>query len=188
MQEICEFMTIRKSDMKSPPQNPEPHRNADAEADTSAQPAFGRGDLDQFTVVKIARLGMARELATASFFEPRYGLKNAELKVLISLGVGGAMTMGRLSRETRLDKAWVSRSVYGLIDRGIVTKSAAPDDGRAVLLKLTRKGAKLMKEIGPILAEREKRLLLGLDKQHVNWLLDTLLTRLEGMRDNPPFG
>ena len=146
-----------------------------------------RASLDSSTLLKIARLGIARELATAAFIEPRYGLKSAELKVLLALRIE-AMTMSQLSRETRLDKAWVSRSVYGLVERHLVAMSPIPDDGRAVLLKLTAAGRKLMKEMAPILDEREKRLLLGLDKDHVNWLLDTLLQRLESMRTKPPFG
>jgi DNA-binding MarR family transcriptional regulator len=138
--------------------------------------------LEHLTLAKIARLGVACELSAASVYEPRFGVKNHELKILNVLGFSEPMSLAELSRRAHMDKAWVSRCVGGLERRGLVRKWAKEEDVRVSLVELTDAGQELVREITPTMLAREEELLVGLDEEHVNWILDTLLHRLERMR------
>jgi DNA-binding MarR family transcriptional regulator len=63
--------------------------------------------------------------------------------------------VGRLN----LRKSTVSRLVTGLVDRGWVMRSVAPDDGRGVLLDLTPSGSDAASRLARARRERLRALL-----------------------------
>ena len=138
--------------------------------------------LEHLTTAKIARLGVALELAASSVYSKQFGVKNHELKVLNVLAGSEPVSLAELSRRAHVDKAWVSRSIASLVARGLVRKWRKPGDERMSLIELTVEGIELVRRITPTMMERQRELLVGLDQEHVNWLLDTLLARLERMR------
>ena len=59
----------------------------------------------------------------------------------------GPMTLQELGHELFLDKSTISRMVASLERRGYVRRRPNPDDGRSVLLELTRRGARVAETI-----------------------------------------
>jgi len=53
---------------------------------------------------------------------------------------GGAVRLSDLASSLELDLSTVSRQVRNLVDAGLVDRDADPDDGRAALLTLSRRG------------------------------------------------
>ena len=81
--------------------------------------------------------------AATLVFEKQFGLNNSELRAMIALRDMQPLTIAQLSRAGRIDKAWVSRSVASLLDRGLVSREAHPTDQRMALIRLTATGLDL---------------------------------------------
>ncbi len=63
-----------------------------------------------------------------------------EARVLYELASHPSPTAGELSRDLGIDPGYLSRLVKGFEQRGLMTRAAAPQDGRQVLLRLTDNG------------------------------------------------
>ena len=66
--------------------------------------------------------------------------------VLFALSKSGQQTLGSLSEHERVTPPSMNRTVNALIDRGLVTREAAPGDARKVSLDLSPLGANFIIE------------------------------------------
>jgi DNA-binding MarR family transcriptional regulator len=135
---------------------------------TSRLPLSG---LSQFRILSIAD-SLLR--AASKFYGKRFGINNSELRALIILLDEQPLTIGELSRRGQIDKAWVSRSIANLLERGLVKRKAHPTDSRMQLISLTAAGVELTKSIGPIARDRHFRLLSGLAPNETLKIIDVL--------------
>lgn len=72
-----------------------------------------------------------------------------EYDVLYTLSkCDGPARLGELGRNVLLSQPALSRLVERLVERGLVERSAAPDDGRGVLLSLTEAGRDVQRRVG----------------------------------------
>src|ERR1041385_7438134 len=60
--------------------------------------------------------------------------------ILTELGRNGEMTLADLGRRVGLDKGWMSRTVEGLAEDGLVQKAQSETDRRTIHIALTLKG------------------------------------------------
>ncbi len=124
-------------------------------------------------------------------FGRRFGVKPTDLRILIILGAHQPISVNEISRRTHIDKAWISRSLRGLLRRKLVKRTVHPADSRASSLSLTRKGEALLREIAPVAEEYQHQLLQGQSRSDVERVLELLAARAEEMylqaasRDNP---
>jgi DNA-binding MarR family transcriptional regulator len=114
-------------------------------------------------------------------FGHRFGLKPTDLRILIILGAHQPISVNEVSRRTHIDKAWISRSLRGLLRRKLIKKLAHPDDSRASSLSLTKKGEALLRQIAPVAEEYQRQLLQGQKRSDVERVLDLLADRAEDM-------
>ena len=128
-------------------------------------------DLLPFRMVSIAE-SLLR--AATKFYGKRFGINNTELRALIILLNEQPLTIGELSRRGQIDKAWVSRSIANLLERGLVRRKAHPTDSRMLLISLTSAGVKMTKLIYPIAYDRHLRLLSGLSQEETHKIIDAL--------------
>jgi len=149
-------------------------------------PARDRANIamDGFITVKAVQLAEIISRGASQVFETRFGVKNTELRILVHLG-RQALPVNELARRTHVDKGWISRSLKGLEERGLVLRSAHPTDARASLVRLTEAGEALVQSFAPVAAARNKRLLAGLDEREVYRLFDALIDRAEEILANP---
>ena len=127
--------------------------------------------LSQFRILSIAD-SLLR--AASKFYGSRFGINNSELRVLIILLDDQPLTIGELSRRGQIDKAWVSRSVAYLLQRGLVRRKTHPTDSRRQLISLTAAGVELTKSIDPIARDRHLQLLSGLSPRATLKIIDVL--------------
>jgi DNA-binding MarR family transcriptional regulator len=131
--------------------------------------------------VRIVRLSeLILRIGTLTF-KDRFGVKPTDLRILVMLGAYQPISVNEVSRRTHIDKAWISRSLRGLLRRRLVKKTAHPSDSRASLLSLTRKGEALLREIAPVAQEYQRQLLQGQRSRDVERVLDLLSARAEEM-------
>jgi DNA-binding MarR family transcriptional regulator len=114
-------------------------------------------------------------------FKDRFGVKPTDLRILVMLGAYQPISVNEVSRRTHVDKAWISRSLRGLLRRKFIKRAAHPSDSRAALLSLTSKGEALLREIAPVAEEYQRQLLQGQRSRDVERVLDLLSARAEEM-------
>jgi len=131
--------------------------------------------------VRVVRLSDLLLRIGKSTFESRFGVKLTELRILIILGAFRSISVNEISRRTHIDKAWISRSLTGLLRRKLIKKTAHPEDSRASSLSLTAKGEALLREIAPVAEEYQRQLLQGQSGREVERVLDLLALRAEEM-------
>ena len=144
-------------------------------ADKTAAPQYQVQYLDDLIVVRIARMSEAIARLTAVNIEDRFGIRMTDMRILSLLRDADQMSVGEISRLARVDKAWISRLSRELEDKGLVARVPDPQDSRAMLVSLTRKGRELQSKMLPQSIACDRFLLQGLDRQK----LVALLTKLD---------
>lgn len=71
---------------------------------------------------------------------------DGQLSVLFVLWKEGAQTLSSLSELERVSPPSMNRTVNALVEKGLVTRSGAPDDGRKVLIQATDAGVEIARE------------------------------------------
>lgn len=123
------------------------------------------------------RLGRIKEVINqlARFSIGVRGLRSTDLRIMNLLFDSGTLSINELARRSRVDKAWVSRSVTQLLTKRWVSKENDPADARAQLIRLTPKSQDMLEKLRPIVQRNEKLLLQGINETQLKRQLDLLL-------------
>lgn len=133
--------------------------------------------------VRLVRLAeVFARLAKLGVEEP-WGLRNTDLRILNTLDGAGSVPISEIARRTHVDKAWISRSVRELVEKGFVDRSEDPADSRVSLAILTDAGRDLLDRIRPSVIAAERDVLQGIDERVFKQGLSRLLTNAEDMLD-----
>lgn len=84
----------------------------------------------------------------------RLGLSAAQLFVLSELGKTPSLSLGALAERTHTDQSSVSVVVTRLVEAGLVERQRAQDDGRRLVLSLTRAGRSALQKAPPVAQEQ----------------------------------
>ncbi len=110
-------------------------------------------------------------------FADEFGLTIPEWRVIAVVGRFGAISPSRVSDWTGMDKVKVSRAAATLAARGLLRQSQDPSDGRARVLRMTRKGERVHAGVVPLARRLEDELKGALGRGE--WAtLQKALTRL----------
>ena len=93
---------------------------------------------DRLHSVAIHLLRRVRKVDEAS------GLSAARLSALSVLVFGGPTTLGELARAEQVSAPTITRLVQGLEREGLIARAAHEDDARAVRVRATPKGRKIL--------------------------------------------
>ena len=129
--------------------------------------------------MKVVRLAEIIIFSASQTLKSRFGLRNTDLRILVILGLHQPLSLNEVTRRTRIDRAWISRTVRQLERRGLVARVPNPMHKRGSLLSLTRSGEAMLCDIAPVAMGHEERLLKGLHKKEVDQILDVLMARAE---------
>jgi DNA-binding MarR family transcriptional regulator len=116
---------------------------------------------------RVSRL-LARRLGDA------FGLSIPEWRVMAVLGRVGNASPSAVGEMTAMDKVKVSRAAASLVGRGMVRQTQDPHDGRARVLRLTRKGTTVCQQAVPMAREVETLVSAGLSRTEWSALHKTL--------------
>ena len=137
--------------------------------------------LNDHIAVRIVRVSEALARIATRRIEARWGLKNTDLRVLNVLDGSVPLPVAEVSRRTHVDKAWISRTVTSLDQRGLVERSPDRWDARLALVSLTARGRALLEEVRPRALENQARLLEGVDERRLKAMLDRLEANAEAI-------
>ena len=112
---------------------------------------------------RIHRLAALLDAARKRCFA-EHGLDNWEFDVLAALRRAGEpyqLSPGQLLHQTHVTSGTMTNRVDRLCDRGLVTRHAAPSDGRSVVVGITGAGRRAVDNALEALVELEESLLAG---------------------------
>jgi len=146
------------------------------------------GKLDDFIPYKLSVVANRVSQAVGKLFETRFNIQIPEWRILMALYAYGDLVFNEVVDRTSMDKARVSRAQRRLVDLGMIDSVGDPDDGRKVILCLTRPGARICGEILPEAARTEAWFLAALtndEHRQLDLILDKLMQR---SLETPPQG
>jgi DNA-binding MarR family transcriptional regulator len=139
--------------------------------------------LDTFIPYRLSVASNAVSSRIAQSYRARFGLKIAEWRLIAILAENESMTPQALCVATRMDKINVSRAAAALLERGLISARANPEDGRSHILSLSPDGAALYAEIVPTALAMEAEMLKPLSAEERR-TLEALLRRVEHAAEN----
>ncbi|MBL9054209.1 MAG: MarR family transcriptional regulator [Tabrizicola sp.] len=134
-------------------------------------------DLEGFLPYLLNQAAEATSRAFQAVYRDRYGMTRTQWRVLAHLGQFGDMTARDICARSHIEKTKVSRAVAALEAEGMLTRAPSPEDGRAEILSLTRKGRAAYAALGA-LARAHDRELRGAVGAEASARLDEVLRRL----------
>ena len=113
------------------------------------------------------------------------GLSAARLSALSVLVFGGPSTLGQLARVEQVSAPTMSKLVSGLERDGLAVREPHSDDGRAVLVRTTPKGRRILARGRARRTEELARLLEDLSHDELE-LLESAARLVEAAASRPP--
>lgn len=104
----------------------------------------------------------------------KFNLTLLEWRSIGMLGAYAPLSLKELARRAALDKSYASRTVSGLIERGLVASERSDTDARAVMLSLTKAGDALYRKVIVDANARNERLLSPLSPEQRKQLMEML--------------
>jgi DNA-binding MarR family transcriptional regulator len=100
-------------------------------------------DRDDHTDLRLAVMRLARRIRSMQADD---AVTDSQRSVLFALEGTGPITLGALSERERVTPPSMNRTVGALVEAGLVTKAAAADDARKVILQLSSTGREFVAE------------------------------------------
>ncbi len=105
----------------------------------------------------------------------KYNLNHSEGNLLVYLYKDGdGKSQKELKENLGVDKATVSRSIYTLIDKGLLKKRKSPEDGRVNLIYLSENAFDIQKEINNIYQQWFQKFSSKIEEKEAEQVLETL--------------
>ena len=144
----------------------------------------GMDSLEDLVPVRIMRIAdIVSRLATRGF-RARFDLRNTDFRILNLLDNAQGMTVNEIARRTHVDKAWISRSLRQLSEKGLIKRGSDKKDSRLAVIRLTKYGQSLLDEIWPLATATEEHMLDGIESRTFKQDLDRLMKNVEAMLDD----
>lgn len=131
-------------------------------------------DLLNYKLKRLVSLGGAPAIRLC---EGGYGLPRQQWRVLAALVEDGPMGVGELVQRTQMESGKLSRALGGLVEKGLVMRSAVAGDARRATVSVTERGKALHGDLWPQLAAINRKLAEVLEESEA-LLLEALLDRL----------
>lgn len=136
--------------------------------------------LDDFIPYRLSVVSNLVSDGIAKTYEALFGLSIPEWRLVAVTAESDGITQQAIGQRTRMDKVTVSRAAIALVDRGLLTRAANPDDRRSHLLRLSAAGQELYAAIAPKALDLEARLFAHFEPAEVTQFM-AMLRRIEAL-------
>ena len=121
-----------------------PSTRTEPSAQPTTRPSTRPGTVDQLADdLRVSLLRTARRLRAQKSVDE---LSDAQSSVLGHLFARGPRTPGELAEAEHVRPPSMTRTIAGLVDQGLVTRTDHPDDGRQVLISISDGGREVVEE------------------------------------------
>jgi DNA-binding MarR family transcriptional regulator len=141
-------------------------------------------DLEQFLPYRLSVLSNLVSSTIADAYQRRFDLTVPEWRVVAVLSRHPGLSAAEVAELTRMDAVAVSRAVARLLRAGRLLRAVSPTDRRRSVLRVSRAGAAVYREVAPLALGYERELLEALgdaDRAVLQRALDTLTARAEAL-------
>ena len=138
------------------------------------------GRLEDFIPYKMSVVANRVSQSVGRLFETQFNIQIPEWRILMVLYAYRSLVFTEVVERTSMDKARVSRAQRRLVDLGMINSVTDPEDGRRVILSITKEGTKMCGDIIPHAASTEAWFLAALDEEEhrqLDRILDKLMAR-----------
>jgi DNA-binding MarR family transcriptional regulator len=123
---------------------------------------------------RLHRLAALSSASASLRVQRKFGLTLMEWRSIGMLGAFAPLSLKDLARRAGLDKSYASRTVSGLLDRGLIASERSDVDARGVMLSLTKEGEALYRKVFPDAVARNEELLSSFSAQERVQLMEML--------------
>ncbi|MCA0451048.1 MAG: MarR family winged helix-turn-helix transcriptional regulator [Proteobacteria bacterium] len=109
--------------------------------------------------------------------EQRHGITEPECSVLFCVGHSNELTATDVCHITGRPRNSMSRAIHILLRKKLMARESDPGDARRKILRLTKPGYALYRQIVPVFVESERNMLTPLSLSEISDL-DRLLTKM----------
>ncbi|UOA26599.1 MarR family transcriptional regulator [Pseudosulfitobacter sp. DSM 107133] len=131
-------------------------------------------DLRQFLTYRLSKLQNALNAQAGHVLASHGDITLTEWRILYILRSMSTATMSQIVKESRLDKAQISRAIKGLVDKGLIASVQDERDQRRQLLSATAEGRALKEKILPIMMRRQEAMTEGLTQAEIDTFIKVL--------------
>lgn len=128
-------------------------------------------------------LNQAAQAASREFsavYRDRYGMLNAEWRVLAHLGEFGPLTATEIGTRTRVHKTKISRAIAALEMKRFVSRETRLADRRSAKVSLTRQGHVVYANLSRLAVTHNHKLAQSLGQKDFDMLRSSLRRLFEG--------
>lgn len=151
----------------------------------NAKPAAAPLALDAFLPYRLSVLANSVSRAIARLYAERFDLTIPEWRVMAVLGSCAPLSANQVAERTAMDKVRVSRAVARLMRSGRLDRSPDAADRRRSLLRLSKHGNDIYREIVPLARAVERKLVTALDAGEQR-TLDDMMRKLQARAQDLP--
>lgn len=135
-------------------------------------------DITSLLGYRMSRLSAAIGQAADKDAGKLAGLGLPEYRVLVVLASSEPQGVAGLQEAMLIDKAWISRTLGKLVDKGMAVSAADENDARRTIFRLTAKGRRAAKALIDRAAQRQELILRGISDPDRKRLVE-LLSRVQ---------
>jgi DNA-binding MarR family transcriptional regulator len=142
--------------------------------------------IDEMIGHRLARLASTIEQLVEQEARRAAGLTLPEYRVITVLLAQGSLGVAGLQSVMQIDKAWISRTLSRLADKGLVDSATDDADARRTSYRLTAQGRRTATSLMKRATKREEQILSGIEgkeRAKLVGLIDRLQQNVEGLRD-----
>ena len=134
--------------------------------------------LDQFITFRLLCLTNQLSRQSTKLIGTHSSLRLPEWRCLAILGAYGPQQVNEITVRLQSDKGLVSRSLSALLKKGYVKTKCGSDDRRRTIVSLTSKGKSTVKQIMPIMQQRQTKLISAVTKKE-KLMLYKIISKLQ---------
>lgn len=173
--------------MKSPKKIGDKNRHASVKQNPRVRhplssPRRGKLSFKQFASFRLHQLSTLSERFIGMRYRRKFGLRMAEVGILILVGGSGPLSFKRTYTGANLEKSSASRLANQLLEKGLLEKREDPADQRSFFLALTPAGQKLYRQFYEDASGRNERWMSVLPKKERDAFLSCVETLTQSMR------
>jgi DNA-binding MarR family transcriptional regulator len=136
---------------------------------------------DQLIPARIHKVSDTLEDVARLMLGEAYGLGFTETRILAYLRENRSASVIDISRDLRVDKAWISRRLQFLASKKLIAKTPDSFDSRVILVSLTGKGRLSAERAMGVVRQTYSTIMDGVDEKLANELITRLETNLQAI-------
>ncbi|MEM6306120.1 MAG: MarR family transcriptional regulator [Pseudomonadota bacterium] len=145
-------------------------------------------ELTSFVTFRLARTQNKLNAQATAILKSRSDLSLVEWRIILIVQMLDGASMSQIASELQIDKGQLSRKVAAMTKKGLIFSQMDENDQRIQHLHLTPESKELAAQLTPVMQERQRRLLQGVEPRDAETFFRVLarIEKASGKREIGP--